>query len=446
MSDFLQTWRPPVRKVRCEPANCPEQQRARCFSQTLNRIPSAETVARISDYLAVPEGFVHWNELCQSITVETSLTQDIQCRLCHVSGFRVSPVVLKGTREWVGTFAGVGWSMNQTGIQIELEMTEGNAILLSLIKRIKGITGMLSPIGPPGDDRPSLFNRFHHVRRVATVALCAAVESQNEGSIIDLARVRRLAWLHDVNRWPFAHNGERGLYDQVADLPVFFQSNSIELSRLDTEDLKNINLKDSEKLTTEGMVVLAADRAMGIIEDLLFTITALGVDPSVVPDSVVEYTALPLKDYQFRVRLWEMRRLFYELHATGQYLDVFDRIAIAFASSIIKRYCQLRGTFEIGSGFSNGADDVRTNFQNPILFPIVNDEVSHSSFIRDKVIKPLIVHFEPNTLRMMTTIDDQQAVDLAIACGSLRREEVVKVYPDLEFIESKRPDLRFICD
>jgi len=325
-------------------------------------------------------------------------------------------------------------------------MTEGNAILLSLIKRIKGITGMLSPIGPPGDDRPSLFNRFHHVRRVATVALCAAVESQNEGSIIDLARVRRLAWLHDVNRWPFAHNGERGLYDQVADLPVFFQANSIELSRLDTEDLKNINLKDSEKLTTEGMVVLAADRAMGIIEDLLFTITALGVDPSVVPVSVVEYTALPLKDYQFRVRLWEMRRLFYELHATGQYLDVFDRIAIAFASSIIKRYCQLRGTFEIGSGFSNGADDVRTNFQNPILFPIVNDEVSHSFFIRDKVIKPLIVHFEPNTLRMMTTIDDQQAVDLAIACGSLRREEVVKVYPDLEFIESKRPDLRFICD
>src|SRR5208337_1371016 len=71
MSDFLQTWRPPVRKVRCEPANCPEQQRARCFSQTLNRIPSAETIARISDYLAVPEGFVHWNELCQSITVET---------------------------------------------------------------------------------------------------------------------------------------------------------------------------------------------------------------------------------------------------------------------------------------------------------------------------------------------------------------------------------------
>ena len=89
--------------------------------------------------------------------------------------------------------------------------------------RLAGVTGFLSTIHDALDDRASVFNRYFHVRRVVWTALWIALANHRIGRT-NKERVVWLAWAHDLNRWPFAHNSERGVYPQLA---PFNQNNDI---------------------------------------------------------------------------------------------------------------------------------------------------------------------------------------------------------------------------
>src|SRR5262249_38749528 len=148
-----------------------------------------------------------------------------------------------------------------------------------LIERMKHITGMFTPVGPPDDRRPELFSRYLHVRRVATVALGCCSRVTSAGGEVNQPRVRPLAWLHGLNRWPFAHNSEKGRYDQAADVRAYLQANRIELDHRDTADIVGVHHKSSGELSREGSVVLTADQATGAVEDIFLAITAVGLAP-----------------------------------------------------------------------------------------------------------------------------------------------------------------------
>jgi hypothetical protein len=445
--EFLGTWRSPVRAVRCDPAHCPRDQRGRCFAGDRDRIPSEPLLTQLAKHLAVPGDAVDWDELGQAIVVEARLGQELQNRLGHATGFRVRSLAVDRALEWIGTVAGVSATMNQAGTRIELDTTEIDDRGLAAIGRMKHITGMLTPVGPPGDERSAFFSRYFHVRRVVTVALGIAAKIGRAGGDVQEYRVRTLAWMHDLNRWPFAHDGEKGLYDQGADLAAYFQDRGIDLDARDLDDLRHIvDRIESGNMTREGLVVLAADRATGVTEDILLAITALGLAPELVPNTVAEQIGLSLHDPSFRRCLWAMRLTFRDRRPGMIYIGDLDRVVTGHAINFISKFCLDWAKFELDAAFSREIRKIKDQFLVPTLFPLVNDQIGHGSFLRERIVWPLIDQIGEDFRRALTTIDDEQAVQIAVNHGLICPDERKQVYPDFDYIERERPESCFRPD
>jgi hypothetical protein len=271
------------------------------------------------------------------------------------------------------------------------------------------------------------------------VALGCARKVAEAGGTIDEARVRRLTWLHDLNRWPFAHNSEQGLYDQAADLAAYFRDNHIPLDPGDADDLGGLHRKEHASLSREGSLVLGADQATGVIEDVLLGITAVGLAPEEVPVEIAASVGLPLRDPAFRQRLWEVRQLFRERGSAQQYGYALDRLVTAYGLALLDRHVLPGHDFALSEDFATTVRNVKSNFLYPVLFPITNDRVGHGPFLRARVIEPLIGHLGAEHARRLTALDDRAALELAVTCGFLRPEEVARGYPDLAYIEREEP-------
>jgi hypothetical protein len=431
--EYLQTWRAPVRHARCEPIQCPTPQRTRCSGCTLAH-PGESDLARIADRMFVPPSAVTWDGEEGVLRIHGRVSQREQCRVGHATGYGVRPSVLHRSREWVG----VPFGMKKTasvGIDLlaELPLQPGDEKIATAVDRLHRITGMISPIGPEGDLRPSAFSRYLHVRRVASVALSVAGAAAGNQDSLNLVRVRRLAWLHDLNRWPFAHNSERGRFDQAEDIDGFLQAKEIAVSADDLRDLIGVHGRASTGLSPEGELLLAADYATGMIEDVFFGLTAFGMDQAEFPQAQWLAMGLPLRSSAFEGSVSMLAGLFASRRDIGQYVELFDQTVSGYAVAFIRGHLRHPSAFELSPDFRDIVLDVKRNVLVPLLYPIGNESVGHGATIRTRIVEPLIRDFGEGYCRRFQELDDRSAIELACAKGYVDPTELVDILPNLDW-------------
>ena len=134
--------------------------------------------------------------------------------------------------------------------------------LASALDRLAGLTGFVSVLGP--DPRVRVFNRLDHVRRVVgfTAWLCdRRLDLDRDASML-------VAWCHDLNRLPFAHNLEKLIaFDQAADFPHFVRRSGLDLSIATINATVGVICKDGTHHSPIVRVVYAADAVAGFIEN-----------------------------------------------------------------------------------------------------------------------------------------------------------------------------------
>ena len=178
----------------------------------------------------------------------------------------------------------------------------------SPVKRLRSITGFVTTLHDRQDPRALVFGRYFHVRRVVWLADWLSSLSESEGNVLNVQRVHWLAWAHDLNRWPFAHNSEKGNFDQAKDLPRYLEANGLTLSweRLGYQDggslisdVYGIVSKKIAGVSEEAKTVLLADIIAGFVEDPLLAVAGLDMRLSLIPDAVSEQLALRVRDQDF---------------------------------------------------------------------------------------------------------------------------------------------------
>lgn len=432
--EFLQTWRAPIAEARCKPVCCPSEQRARCGGQKAKE-PGEKQIVAICEHLMIPRSAAQWRAEAGALWIQARVDQSTQCRIAHASGIRIQVAAMEARQEWIGTLGGIGGNMEQQGLEVELRTEEGGPELSRLIRRMTRITGMVSPVGPAGDGRYEVFSRFLHVRRVVCVAAMLAARVQKGGGKIREVRVRQLAWMHDLHRWPFAHNGEKDRYCQVEELPGFFEREGVELDAEDLGDLLAIHRKDREALSLEGRIVLTADQAVGPIEDLMFAVAALRLKPERISGEALERIGLPLREGAFVERLVELRRRFDPgpTQDIQGFIAAFDRIVTAHAFAFVERHCADWNGFTLGPALSEHLRYWRGTVLANQVFPIVNEQVAHGAFVREHIIEPTIREAGADYRRVLGTMDDATAIELALSRGFIEEEQLPQVYPNLEW-------------
>jgi hypothetical protein len=301
--------------------------------------------------------------------------------------------------------------------------------------RLRGITGFVTVFPDRGDARTQVFARYLHVRRVAAVSILLA-----ERWGLDGAHCATLAWMHDLNRWPFARNIEKGNFDQVGNLHRFLRS--LQISETIAREAGAVARKDPSPPTKAAEAVLIADIVAGFFEDILLSITGLHLDPGAVPSSVNDMLGMELREAETLHRLANMHR---SLHIDGDvrgYVRLFDEYFIA----LVQRFVQNLGLSRSGcfgnSQFQAVRSHVRYVFLPEVLFPLSSELVCKAPLIRELFGEPLLRHISDHE-RLLTAWTEQQAVVAAVRGGWLSRSDIDLLAPDLDALKRAKPDRVF---
>jgi hypothetical protein len=311
------------------------------------------------------------------------------------------------------------------------------------IDRMFRITGFVTVLCPPLDERPLAFARFYHVRRVAWTAgfILKSRIANDEG--IDIDKLFWLAWAHDLNRWPFAHNSEKSLFDQAEDVPRYFDENKIFVKPGLINDLKGIINKDHVGLSKEARIVLLADIITGFIEDPIWATTALDLLPSFIPDQVNNYLCLNVERLEFQRRLLELNNLFYKTRSVEPFESKFDLIF----KEIATRYILTRNIANSlpleETEFQHWRQIIKENFMRNELFLYNNEKISHGSLLFNEIILPLSKKLGSSMSSILTSIDEPQLVKMALELKIISDEDNTKYLPTLDFVEKYEPQNSF---
>lgn len=306
------------------------------------------------------------------------------------------------------------------------------------IRRLRHITGFITVFGEEDDPRVSVFARLWHVERVVLVTrMISAVTDAG-----DAERVERLAWLHDLNRWPFAHNAERGLFDQAANVGEYF-SGDAGLTGRDVRDLRGIHEKDPAVLSHEGRVVLFADALTGAVEDILFAVTGLNLHPRLIPGEVEELLGFSLRDG----RWYEpCRSLAGRLHGGESQVPVFQEELVQVFGGLVKSFLDQHSLSlkELASGCRDLfgiTGHIKKTFIRPVIFLLNNEKVCHSSWIRHEVMPWYLSHVENARARLLEIDECEFVADV------LSREspfEARQFLADIDYVSRETPAMAFV--
>ncbi|BCB81712.1 hypothetical protein GCM10022251_15500 [Phytohabitans flavus] len=305
------------------------------------------------------------------------------------------------------------------------------------LRRLRHITGFVSVYGEERDPRSSVFARIWHVGRTTWVARRLAERQPG----VDVERVVRLCLHHDLNRWPFAHNAEVGRFDQAGNTQVFTKSLlDARLSDEDFADLAGVHHKRIDELSPEGRIVLGADAITGAVEDPLLLVTGLNVRPEFIPDRVSRVLGFTLRAEPWRGRT---RRLAKEFHGTGVpdplvFRAEFARLFRDLMGRVLEREDRPERLLDI-------ATSVKVHFIRPRVFPINNELVCRSSWMRGEVMPRYLAHYGDLDLVL---IDEDDFVRRAVRIGAAasaadfrpRIDAVREQERDLCFVGAKRAD------
>ncbi|WP_460846469.1 hypothetical protein [Phytohabitans suffuscus] len=252
---------------------------------------------------------------------------------------------------------------------------------------------------------------------------------------VDVERVARLCRHHDLNRWPFAHNSELGRFDQAGNTRVFTKSLlDARLSDEDFADLEGVHHKRIDELSPEGRIVLGADAITGVVEDPLLLVTGLNVRPDFIPDPVSRALGFTLRAEPWRGRA---RRLAKEFHGSGTpdplaFRAEFARLFRDLMGQVLEREARPERLLDLASS-------VKTRFIRPHVFPINNDLVCRSSWIRGEVMPRYLARFGDVDLVL---VDEDDFVRRAVRIGAAASPADFR--PRIDAIREQQPDLCFV--
>jgi hypothetical protein len=306
--------------------------------------------------------------------------------------------------------------------------------LISAALRLRHITGFVTTLSRSTDNRPAFFSRYNHVQRAAYVAadLASLLESDRFGAT-------RLIWLHDLNRWPFAHNSEKGFFDQAANVESYFARFGEAVSAEELADLSAFHRRALEELSEDGRCALLADFVTGVFEDPMMVVVGLNVSPKVIPSVVLE--ALGWTDEAIG---WELGRLRRGFSANRKLSSMVDEFNDVFKLRIGRFLDDRRGTSpeELARILFDMATTIKATFLRPIVFPINNEAVCHSNWIKRVIVEPFL-RAEPRASELLLEWDEQTLLE-RLASGWLELCDIEPVFPDLDYVERERVDIAFL--
>ncbi|MFE4969522.1 hypothetical protein [Streptomyces sp. NPDC056660] len=310
--------------------------------------------------------------------------------------------------------------------------------LMLPVSRLRHITGFITTYGEEADPRVSVFARIWHVQRVAFVArrLHDRLES------LDRSRIERLVWWHDLNRWPFAHNSERGNFDQAENVREYFSSLPGCTER-DMLDLYGIHKKDPTTLTQEAQIVLVADLLAGIVEDPVMAVAGLNVHPRFIPREVEGLLGFSLCKDPWRVKCADLAaELHGGPHPSPEGFQVRLRTLFAELVEEILNTHWRKDPAATMATFIDIAGAVRNSFISPVIFPLNNEKVCHASWLRHEVI-PWYLENIYDARRRLLVIDERTFVaDVIGIPGSPYASDHFR--PDLGYVSREEPAMAFI--
>lgn len=303
-------------------------------------------------------------------------------------------------------------------------------------KRLRGITGFVTSHPSGGDPRTLAFSRYEHVTRVASLAL-----SLGEDRRLSRSEVLLFSWLHDINRWPFAHNSESGNFDQEGDIERFIADR---LPRETVAQATDIARKHIPDLNQAARAVLLADMVTGFFEDTLFTITGLNLSPSELPNDALDLLRLPVGDYAFLEELQYLYVLLNKEVDVARYTRDFNSLVFKSTRRFLSGHNFLNADPLDSERFWGIQSTLRSDYLEQHIFPLNNEKVCHGGAIRQVLVDPVISRLGNSAVACLTRWTEVDLVAYVLRERLAAEETVAALKPTLDYIQHFEPDRSFM--
>lgn len=298
--------------------------------------------------------------------------------------------------------------------------------LADATKRLKAVTGFVTVHPNGGDPRTLAYSRYDHVARVASLALSVGDERR-----LPRAEVLLLSWLHDINRWPFAHNAETGRFDQAGDIERFIAGR---LPRKVVTQAAGIAGKHLPDLDMAARTVLLADMVTGFFEDTLFVITGLNLSPSELPDDALDLLRLPVGDFAFLEELRDLFTLLNRRFDVPAYTRGFNSLVFRSARRFLDEH-NLLATDQLESDrFGKMRAKLRDEYLRNHIFPLNNEHVCHGELIRQVVVDPVLSRLSDDAEVNLTRWTEIDLISYLLQERLATGERLAAVAPTLDYV------------
>ncbi|KWT89408.1 HD domain protein [Candidatus Magnetominusculus xianensis] len=284
--------------------------------------------------------------------------------------------------------------------------------LFHKLERQKGITGFISILGD--DYRVKTFCRYNHILRVVNLTKWLLTMFPKR----DPHKSLFIAYFHDINRLPFAHNVEKIIqFNQSNNIHKYLQLCKDHIPDDYIADLQSVIEKKTHS-SPESQIVYAADATEGFIEDPLFAITTLGVSADFLPQIVSNYLGFDNDREEFQYLVTYLSKLYTD--NPDIFTIEFGDIVFKYASTFINKFNQNEKLFIEMPEFPEIRTALKDNFLQKLVFPINNEIVSQGKRIAKEIAIPFIEYlidknYDPITMLMEMT--DQELLNQAVQLG-----------------------------
>ena len=304
------------------------------------------------------------------------------------------------------------------------------------MKMLRSITGFVTIHPSGGDPRTLAFSRYDHVTRVASLAL-----SVGDDRRLSRSEVLLFSWLHDINRWPFAHNAERGRFDQARDIERFIAGR---LPAKTARQAVGIASKHVPDLGEAARVVLLADIATGFVEDTLFTITGLNLSPSELPSETLDLLRLPMGDVAFLEELQYLYTLLNRERDVPGYTRSFNSLVFRSSRKFLSDHNFLHVDPLESERFWHIRAMLRKDYLQQHIFPLNNEKVCHGEMLRKVLVDPVLGRLSASaeaTLAQWTEVD---LVAYVLRERLTTEETLSALTPALDYVRTFEPHRSFM--
>lgn len=303
-------------------------------------------------------------------------------------------------------------------------------------RRLRAITGFVT-VHPNGGDRRTLaFSRYDHVLRVASLATSISDERDSPRDEVLL-----LSWLHDINRWPFAHNAEQGRFDPADNLERFAAGR---LAADTVRQAADIGRKRVANLSPAARAVLLADIVTGYFEDTFFAITGLNLSPSELPNEALDLLRIPIGDDAFLEDLQYLYLLLNKELDVARYTREFNSIVFRCSKVFLRDHEFLALDPLEDERFWEIRATLREEYMERQIFPLNNDKVCHGVMLREAVVDPALSRLGPIAEDRLMVWTEPDLISYALHEGLVAEETVTALRPSLDYLRRYEPDRCFM--